>query len=163
MAELFIRHSLNSYKTVKFNLSLNEYVPKDGTGETRWMVTIGTMCPDTQGKVIPPTNVYKITEHDLEGEIAKAVGKMCSFIDWTSLEIDREAPYVIEFIPEGQNVLPTTNISISMRDNLPSSGIDMSEMVVTLNNGEVDYDITSELVVTGSPYETTLTWVSQNT
>jgi hypothetical protein len=51
-----------------------------------------------------------------------------------------------------------TDIYINIKDSLPSSGIDLSNMVVTLNNSMITFDITNEVVVTGDPYEFNLRW-----
>jgi hypothetical protein len=87
---------------------------------------------------------------------------MCQLIDWGTLEDDKQPPYIQHFSPEGDYVPIKSKVVIQIKDNLPSSGIDLSDAVFLFNNGEVDFDITSEFVITGDPYDYTLTWLPPN-
>jgi hypothetical protein len=51
-----------------------------------------------------------------------------------------------------------SNISLVLKDYLPSAGIDLSNAKVVLNNSMTDFDITSEVQVEGDPYEYTIRW-----
>ena len=130
MADFYVRNSLNSKKAVKFNIAIRDFVDVNTEGEEIWVLEIGTLTPDADGNVIPPSYVHNVTEENIEDEIHKVVSQMCSLIDWTVLENDNEAPQIISFSPTGENVDVTSFIEFSIEDALPSSGIDLSEMKV---------------------------------
>jgi len=50
-------------------------------------------------------------------------------------------------------------VSIKINENLPAAGIDLSDMKMVLNNGNVDFDITDEVKVVGDPYDYELRWI----
>lgn len=162
MAELFVRNSLNSKQTVKFNLGLKEYVPKGNNGESVWVLVVGTMHLDLNGEKIPQVNIHNVSEDTVEDEINSAVSSICNLIDWAILEDDKSPPYISEFSPVGDNVRIKSKVEFKIQDTLPSSGIDTSDMVVTLNNGQVDFDITSEVIISGDPYDYNVVWLPTN-
>ena len=159
MSEIFVRNSLNSKKPVKFNFAIRKFVDKLSEGEELWVLEVGTLTPDTNGDPIPPYYVHNIAEKNVEDEVDKAISSMCALIDWTVLEDDNDPPYITYFSPEGEAIDITSYVEFGLKDDLPSSGMDLSDMKVTLNNGEVDFDITSELIVKGDPYEYTFKWI----
>ena len=101
MSEIFVKHTLNPRKAVKFNLHLRKYTLTDTEGETVWLLEIGTVEPDLNGDPIPPKYVHKLTVDALEDAINKAVAEICSLIDWGEFDIDRYPPLVRTFSPLG--------------------------------------------------------------
>lgn len=162
MAELFVRNSLNSRKVVKFNISIEEYALKGEEGDSKWVLVIGTMHLDSTGGKIPPVIIHNITESTVLSEVSKSIEDMCALIDWEILEEDNEPPYIEYFYPKGLNTPIKSKIVISVKEYLPASGIDLSDIKVILNNGEVDFDITSELNIKGDPYNYVLEWLPPN-
>lgn len=161
MAEIYVRHSLNSSKAVKFNFTLKQYVLKgDKDGDPKWVLEVGTTYPSSTGGVVPTKVVHNITESSIEAEIEKAVSELCTYIDWSDLEQDNEAPEVVTMTPSGLNVPIKSKVSFNIQDALPSSGIDLSGMTVTLDNGTIIFDITNQVEVTGDPYNYTVTWIN---
>lgn len=160
MAELFVRHSLNSNKGVKFNFTFKQYTLKnrDVEGDAKWVLEVGTTYPAANGGKVPTKVVYDITEKTLDAEIEKAVADLCKYIDWSEFAQDKYAPEITEALPTGVGVLLNTPISFKIKDSLPSSGIDLSGMKVTLNNGVVDFDITDQVIISGDPYEYLISW-----
>ena len=158
MAELFVRNSLSSAKAVKFNVSYNEYTLLNDEGRTRWVIVVGTLCPDKDGNSITPTFIHNVSEDTVEDEINKAIASMCKFIDWGKLDDDKYPPYINDYGPKGDNVSIRSKVILDIKDDLPSSGIDLSEAKVIFNNGEVDFDITSECEIKGDPYNYILEW-----
>ena len=160
MAEVFVRHSLNAKKGVKFNFTFKQYTlkNKDAEGDAKWVLEVGTTYPAANGGKIPTKIVYGITEKTLDAEIEKAIASLCKYIDWTEFEQDKYAPEVVDITPTGVGVLPNSLISFKIKDSLPSSGIDLSSMKVTLNNGTVDFDITDQISISGDPYEYLISW-----
>ena len=158
IAEFWVTNSLNDNKSVKFNLTLRYFVIKGEKGEHMWTLEIGTTHLDLNGDPISPKRVHNISADDLDDVIESAVVDLCAQIDWSPLSIDRRAPYVDSYSPSGNNTPIGSKVYITIKDNLLSAGIDLSEMKVILNNGMVDFDITSELEITGDPYEYQLKW-----
>ncbi|MBV5347619.1 hypothetical protein JZU46_05325 [bacterium] len=163
MAELFVQHTLNPHKVAKFIVNLRSYVLRgeDDTGY-KWVLEIGTTSLKADGTNIKPSYVHNVTEATIEKEIEKAISYMCSLMDWSDFDEDRYPPYFTYFYPKGNNVPSKTVVTFNVAEDAPSSGVDLSGMVVTLNNGDVDFDITSEILVTGDPYDYTLSWIPPN-
>jgi len=158
MAEFYVINSLNNNKAVKFNITLRYFVLKSGKGEHVWTLEIGTTHEDLNGDPISPKRVHNISADNLDDVIENAVADLCAQIDWSPLARDIEAPYVDSYFPSGGNTPIGSKVYITLKDNLLSAGIDLSEMKVILNNGMADFDITSELEITGDPYEYKLKW-----
>ena len=161
MSEIIVKHTLNPRKAVKFNLNLRKYALKEEAGESVWLLEIGTTSLDALGNKIVPKFIHKIQDAFLETEINKAVASMCQLIDWSDFDTDRYAPSISKFVPEGEDVPITTRVEFAIKEKSPSSGIDLSNMKIILNNGTVDFDITSEVVVKGDPYEYDFYWTPQ--
>lgn len=163
MADLFVRHSLNSRKTIRINIALREFVVlADQDGDTKWILEIGTTDLDALGNFIRPQMVHNISESNIEDEVEKAIANICSVIDWSDLEQDKEAPRISYFYPSGNDIPIDSLVTIDLIEDLPSSGIDLSEMKIVLNNGVIDFDITSEIDITGDPYQYKIIWRSPN-
>ena len=159
MAEILVKHTLNPRKAIKFNLNLSRYALKETEGDIVWLLEIGTTEPSITGGKIPPKFIHKVTEANIELEINKAVADMCSLVDWQDFDIDRYSPIISKFNPLGLNVPITSKVEFTIVEEAPSSGIDLSGMTVVLNNGAVDFDITSEVIIQGDPYEYNIQWV----
>ena len=160
MAEFFVTNSLNCNKSVKFNISLRYFIIKGEEGEHCWVLEIGTTHKDINGDSISAKKIHKISADDLDQVIEEATAELCSQIDWSPLVDDKEAPFVDIFSPTGENVSIASNIYITIKDELLSAGIDLSNMKVILNNGMTDIDITSEIVTEGDPYEYKFKWIT---
>ncbi len=158
MAEFYVTNSLNYEKAVKFNISLRHFVTIEGRGEHRWVLEIGTTYPDVNGDPISAKKVLLINAEDFDEVLESSIADLCSKIDWSPLVSDIKPPRIIEALPTSSGVKIGASIFVSITDDLPSSGIDLSEIKVTLNNGVMDFDITSELQISGDPYEYKLRW-----
>lgn len=158
MASFFVINSLNYSKAVKFNITLRYFVVLGEQGEHKWVLEIGTTYKDASGNDIPSKKINNISTENLDIIIEEAVADMCSNIDWSPLVADKSVPYVDSYYPEGGSVSIGSNIFMVIKDKLPSAGIDVSNMNITLNNSMQDFDITSDVNVTGDPYEYTLRW-----
>lgn len=160
MAEFFVQNSLNDQKSVKFNLTLRYFVIKGEEGEHLWTLEIGTTHKDIDGDPISAKKIHNILANNLDDVIEDALGDLCSQIDWSPLAGDREAPFVSGFSQAGENVSIASNVYITIKDELLSAGIDLSNMKVILNNSMQDFDITNDVTITGDPYEYQLKWVT---
>jgi len=130
----------------------------ESRGDHKWVLEIGTTYPDLNGYPIPAKKIYLVSLDTLDDEIEHAVAEMCALIDWSPALKDPKAPYVDYRSPSGDGVNIASNIYIRLKDDLPSAGIDLSDIKITLNNGTVDFDITPEFSIEGDPYEYVLKW-----
>lgn len=158
MSEFWIMNSLNSEKAVKFNITLRYFVTTQSKGDHKWVLEIGTTYSGADGNPISAKKILPINVENFDEVIEASVASMCSGIDWSPFAEDRRSPYVYDALPASSGVSIGSNIGIVLKDYLPSSGIDLSDMKVTLNNGMVDFDITNEIQVEGDPYQYTLRW-----
>ena len=156
MATLYVRNSLSYKLTVKFNMTLRYFVLKSGEGDHSWTLEIGTTH---SGSVYPlRKRVHNISSQNLDSVIEDTLGWLSSKIDWEPLVSDPDAPYIDNFFPSGNNAALASSVFITVVDDLPSAGIDLSNMSVTFNNSMVDFDITNEIEVTGDPFKYVLRW-----
>ena len=158
MAELLVKNSLNQKLSVKFNVSVKQFTVKGEQGDAKWLLEVATTYLDKDGYNIRPKLVHLRTLDSLSEEIELAVEEMCALIDWGILESDGRAPFVFEHSPTGADVPMSSYIEIILRELFPSSGIDISEMKIMLDNGTAAFDITNELEITGDPYEYKINW-----
>lgn len=121
---------------------------------------IGTTYPDLNGDPIAAKRIHNISSDNFDDIIESALGELCAQIDWSPLIKDKEAPFVDSTTPlDGStNVSIYSNVYISLKDDLPSAGIDLSNMKVILNNSMTDFDITGDIKITGDPYNYYLKW-----
>lgn len=160
MAELFVKHTLNPRKVSKFNLALRNFVLKGEEAKHTWVLEIGTTTLTASGTKIPPHYVHNVTESTIENEIEKAISHMCSLIDWADFDEDKYPPILTSYLPKGVDVPINNPVRFIITEESPSSGIDLSNMKVTLNTGGFDFDITSEVEIKGDPYEYIISWWS---
>lgn len=158
MAEFWVKNSLNYNKAVKFNITLRYFVIKGSEGDHRWVLEIGTTYSGASGEDISAAKINGISAEDLDEVIETAVADMCDQIDWSPLVADVDAPYVYSASPTGSGVSLYSDVLLTLKDILPSAGIDLSSMKITLNNSTTDFDITSEVVTEGDPYQYDLKW-----
>ena len=159
MADIFVRHSLSSTVSVRFNITLNKSVLKGEEGDHKWLLEIGTTYPDANGNYITPKFIHLITLDKLDAIIEEVVGDMCLLIDWGTLESDSHAPYIYSYVPTKTNdVSINTKVKATIKESLPSSGMDLSNLKITLNNGTTTFDITNDVVIKGDPYEYSFEW-----
>ena len=160
MAEFYVKNSLGNL-TVKFNISLRYFVIKGEEGEHLWTLEIGTTHEDISGNDISAKKIHNISAGNLDEVIESALADLCSQIDWAPLVVDKGAPFVDNFSPSGNNIPITSDVRITIKDKLPSAGIDLSNMKVILNNSTQDFDITSEVEVIDVYYnEYKLRWTT---
>ncbi len=152
MADLYVLNSLNYNEAVKFTLTLRYFVIKGEEGEHMWTLEIGTTHTDINGDPISAIKVHNISVDDLDEIIETNLATLCAQIDWTPLVTDVDVPYISSFFPRGEEVPINSAVFITVDDRFPSAGIDLSGISVKLNNGVVDFDITSEVTVEDDTY-----------
>jgi hypothetical protein len=185
MADFFVRHGLNPDKLVRFSVTITQvhdtqHDPPEELltdyprveGDEVWILEIGTYELDTNGDEIPTRKIHLTTLSDVDSEIQTVVEDMCQLIDWEPLRDDAQAPYVYWCLPNDGNIVEgesaevfdvpiTVDVYIKIRDSLPAVGIDYSSVDVKLEvytPETAEFDITSEVELTGSPYDLQLYW-----
>jgi hypothetical protein len=157
--EFFVYNSLNDKLAVKFNITLRYFVLSDSEGDHKWTIEIGTTRLDVNGDEIPPKRINNINVSNLDTVIEEAVADICLLIDWNPLVDDVKSPYISYNSIVDESVVPIDSyIRVRVTDDLLSSGIDLSNTKIILNNSMIDFDITEEVVVDGDPYEFTFIW-----
>ena len=163
MAHLFVRNSLNNLKAVKIDINFTRYTPKDSEGDMLWLIEVATTYPSITGGKINPVYINDIRVLDnLDLAIEDALSKIAQQIDWSPLIIDDSSPYITEMYPVGSGVSIGSNVYINIQEDHPSSGIDLSDMSIILNNGMEDFDITNECKIFGSPFNYNISWTPKN-
>jgi len=159
MANFYVTNSLGNL-TVKFNITLRYFVVKNEEGDYLWILEIGTTHEDVNGDPISAKKIHNITAENLDDVIETALADLSKQISWAPLVDDKRPPFVSNFFPVGNNVPIVSNIYVTIKDKLPSAGIDLSNMKVTLNNSVQDFDITNDVETVDSYYnEYKLKWV----
>jgi hypothetical protein len=133
MAEFIVRNSLNPYKAVKFGITTRQVVPMENEGESLWVVEIATDEPTVSGTVIPPVYINLRTLDDLDKEIQNATAIISDQIDWTPLIEDSTPPFVVSASPGDCVVNIESSVEFLIKDNLPSSGLDLDSIKMTVN------------------------------
>ena len=154
MAQFLVRNSLNPQKVIKCGITFEQLAPKDNEGDLIWIVEIATDEPHKDGGNINPEFINLTSLDNLDEEIKKAVKTISAKVDWTPLESDLRAPVVEECYPSNYEVGIESYVKIILKELLPSAGIDMDSIQMTIN----DFDVTSELEIVGDPYEYTIKW-----
>lgn len=154
MAEFFIRNSLNPYKTVKLGVTFRQMALKDNDGELFWLVEVDTNEPDVDGNEITPEYVHLTSLDNLDQEIQKAASVIAGKIDWAPLVDDTRPPYVTSVSPSEYLVDIDESVLATIKESLPSAGIDSDSIKMTVNG----IDVSSDIIITGDPYEYSIKW-----
>lgn len=156
MAYFLVRDSLNPYKVVKFSITLQQQILKGWEGEPVWTAEINTLEPTISGSVMRSRYIHLRTLDNLDQEIEKITAEMCQEIDWTPRIPDHRSPYVVYASPyqSQTGVDIDSRVEIRIKESLPSAGIDIGSIEAEING----VDITSELEITGDPYEYVVKW-----
>jgi hypothetical protein len=154
MAEFFVRNSLNPYKTVKLGATFRQMALKDNDGELFWLVEVKTNEPDVNGNTIPPEYIHLTSLDNLDQEIQEIASVISSKIDWSPFVEDTRPPYITAISPSEYLVDIDETVIATIKESLPSAGIDADSITMTVNG----IDVTAEIRITGDPYEYTVKW-----
>ena len=159
MPHILIKNSLSNLKAAKLNINIPSFVSVRSGGDPKWFLEIATTYPSVSGTNIAPVYIDSTLNFDeIDEAVATAVSNIAAQIDWGELELDDAAPYIIKNYPVGEAVSIASNIIIELKDDIPSAGIDLSDVEVILNTGGVDLDITSECFIEGTPFNYVIRW-----
>lgn len=160
MAEILIKNSLGSQVAVKITVTLYESAIKGDVDEAepKWILMVGTTHLDRFGVTISPIVLHNVIEINLDAEIEGAINIICAQVDWGPLYIDDKGPLIINYGPTGTDVGLLEDVVINVKDELPSSGLDLSNLKVTFSSVFAEYDITNEVRIKGGPFKYEIKW-----
>jgi hypothetical protein len=124
------------------------------------VLEVGTTHLDANGDPISAKFAHNISANNLDEIIEDSVSALCSQIDWSPFVSDKEVPYIIGISPTGSGISIAYDINFVIADFLPSAGIDLSNVKITLDNSMTIFDITNEIQITGDPYQYEFKWVT---
>lgn len=161
MAHFYVKNSLNYNKAVRVNVSfIRGYDVAAGDGDPITILELATTYKNTAGEKITPVYINKVGSNtELDSVMANAVSEIAKQIDWSLLLEDTEPPRVAKYSPVGDSVSIGSNIFVNIKeDSSLAAGIDLSELEVILDVGEVEFNITEECEIKGTPLEYTVQW-----
>ncbi len=127
----------------------------DPEGDQSWILIAQTTELDINGNSIDPEIINLVSTGTVHLELEAAFGRIGSQVDWGTLISDTRAPRLTEITPpldQTTNVPIVSDIVFRLRENLPSAGIDLSTLSVTLN----DFDITGDVELRGHIFDLTV-------
>jgi len=145
-------------------------------GDVVWILEVGTWETDINGDHIPDRKINLVSLSNVDALIHETIREMCAYVDWGTLRPDIEVPYVYWYLPNDgtldldtpatvSGVSISTDIYFKLSEHLPSMGIDMSTIETEITISGTDptkvwstEDISSEIEVTGTPYDLQLYW-----
>jgi hypothetical protein len=154
MAEYLIRNSLNPSKVVSCALTFRQITNKGEEGENVWLVQLGTSEPHKDGGEILPRFVHLTSLDNLDEEIREATEAISVQVDWGTLVEDNEGPHLEAFSPTGSVVDISSNVTVDLKEDLPSAGIDPNSISITVNG----IDVSNELEIDGTPFDYNIVW-----
>ena len=155
MATYLLRNTLNPGKVVGCTITFRQLTVKGEDGDPVWVVEIGTVEPHKDGGSIPPVFIHYTNTTNLDLAIRDATESIARQVDWQPLVSDIKAPVATTSSPtNGEVVSINSNVTVSLQDNVPSSGLDISTLSVSLNG----IDITNEVRVSGDPFNYQFNW-----
>jgi len=156
MTDYLLRNSLNPNKVVSCTITFRQIVNKGEEGEPVWLIEINTVELNKDGDPIPPVYIHYTSELNLDLEIREATEYIASQIDWSPITEDVRPPFVIYSFPSTPNEVVDiySDVVVDIKDLLPSAGIDVSSVTVTVNG----MDVSDEIEFIGDPYQYRLIW-----
>jgi len=159
MAHILVKNSLSNYKAVLVDINFPITVTTDSAGDPQWVLETASTYPSASGTKIRPAYAHKATAfNSLDDAVADAISEIAKQIDWLPLVEDDTPPYISDIRPLGGAVSIASNINIDIKDDVPSAGIDLSEVKVTLTTENTEFDITDECVMDGDPFYYNIHW-----
>lgn len=157
MGSFLVRNSLNPSRVVQISVAFQQQVIKtdNHNGELVWIIELGTVetNPET-GERIPSEFIHTTSLENMDAEIQKAASIIASKVDWDPLVDDTEAPYVDSVSPSEYLMDIDDNVYFTLKEDLPSAGIDKSSITMTINEANVS----PQLLITGDPYDYKIEW-----
>ena len=146
-------------KTVPITVNINQL--DDSTtndGEVLWVIILsaGVLDKDT-GQLVEDIVINNIQKEDILTELSSGLNEMGARINWTDLEEDLRAPVIKQMTPNLEDIeVPIdSNVTIRLRDEFPTTGIDTSSIKMYANGIEV----TQDLHINTESNEASILWV----
>ncbi len=156
MAEYLLRNSLNPNKVVSCTITFRQLAEKNEDGELVWVVELNTVEPHKNGGSIPAEYVHYTSDANLDVAIKEATERIAAKIEWEPTLDDLRPPFVADSFPmDGEQLFPIdSTLVIDIQDVLPSAGIDVDSIQISVNG----IDVTNELDIKGDPFNYKVSW-----
>jgi hypothetical protein len=141
---------------VNVNIQSNDLVSSND-GDVVYIIELSTGAVDTAGNTIDVVVINNVSQEDVKEEISKALAEIASQIDWGALKED-DIPPQVEYLnpePEATNVPIHSNVSITLKDHFPFTGIDPNSIILYVN----DINVTSETTIKQDANIAKLLWI----
>lgn len=156
MVDYLLRNSLNPNKVIKCTITFRQVANKQNNGDAVWLIEIGTIEPDKDGKAIKPIFIHTTPSMNIDAAIKKATEEIAKQVNWGTLLVDLRPPFVTHFSPGAKEKIVSinSNVVIDIKDILPAAGINPDSIEVIVN----DIDVSEEISIDGDPYEYRVRW-----
>jgi len=154
MPDILVTNPNFDGSSITVNVDLVSIVPKNELGDHKYIFTIGTFYKDTNGDSIDPIYVHSTSIKGFWDSLPDALESICSKIGWGEYKTDNVCPYVNYYSPKGEDVSLYSSVVVNIKDDYPSTGIDVDSIKVYINN----IDVTEDIVVDGSYNDLKLMW-----
>lgn len=154
MPDIVVTNPNSDGGAITINVDLKSIVPLNEVGDHKYVFTISTLYKDKDGNSIKPIYVHTTAINGFWDSLPKAIESICDKIDWGDVNTDNIKPYVSYYSPGGDNVSLFSFVVVKLKDDYPSSGIDVDSIKMYINNIEV----TDDLFIEGTYKDIKLTW-----
>lgn len=155
MADYYLRNTLNPGRVIKCVITVTQLAPKEEEGEYVWVIEVGTAEPHKDGGKISPAIAHLIDLRTLDDVVRELTEKIAAQVNWGTPVEDKRPPYVYQNFPNSEGTASIySNVTVKIKDSLPTAGIDISSISMTVNG----FDVTGDLEIAGSPFDYTLVW-----
>jgi hypothetical protein len=154
MPEISVINPNSSSGARTLRVSLDSIVPLGEFGDHKYVFSIYTLYKDKDDKNIKPVYVHTTAINGFWEALPKAISSICDQMDWGSIQVDTEKPYVNYYGPTGDEVSLFSSIVVGVKDDYPSAGIDTSSIKMYIN----DIDVTADMSIDGTYKDIKLVW-----
>ena len=173
MANFYITHHFYPDNPQFFTINISQVVKIEGEpdtdfhedhrGEHYWEISIYTTAIDVSGESLDASWIDEFEDEDaIDVAVAGKLEYICSLIDWSSAgEFDEQMSTNVPFISSQSpasnetDVVIWSTMRVVIKENLPSSGLDIDTLVFKVKGIEVSP------TVVGNPYEYVVTYSPQ--
>jgi hypothetical protein len=154
MAEILVQNIRNPNQVAALMLTIRRMVMAEAeTGHTMWILEASTREVDINGDPINPVKKWLSDQTTLSEDVNDIINELCRAINWEYYP-DTEPPQVAGHwpLPDATDVSPDTDISITLTEEIPSSGIDLNSLQIKVKG----FDLTDQVIIKGDIHSSTI-------
>jgi hypothetical protein len=164
MAVFYVKHHLYPDNPQVFLTDIEQIVTTESDGDHLWHVVLYTSGLDSNGDTLDPVYINAYTDNidSLDELIMEKIAEISPQIDWTKSwydgeyaeGIDHTPPKVVWHLPSDNqtNVPIGSSVSARLVDLLPSKGIDLSSISMTIGG------VTISPTINGNKYDCVISY-----